>query len=560
MGARGHDHNRGLTDLETPDPVEEHEPARLRPTPPGCRGHVPQPGLHALGEGLVIDFEHPFSALTVVAHRADEGDHRPTGRKHHPARRLLQRERLLGEGYPVVFLQGRLHDPDARSVEPALLGGIATREVAYAACRALSCMSPPYPLCVGRLENEGDDPHDDEPVRPPLPPDDRLWRHPSEMARAPLASPPSGAVPDRSRSRLALAGALLCSALAVSLGLFWLNQQDGSRHSTALDVGLSPTSTAVPSTVTAAVGKWVSNLSSRYADTIVGVDVYRGSSMSQGSGIVVGRETILSSSVLLGSSKSAVVVTRDGRRFEATLEGEDPDLGLALLHVNAPDMKPIHFSTHSLAVGELVVTLSPPRKYDGEPEVSVGALQEIGHPVMVGSRTLLDMAVVDAPLPSSGEGGLLLDQDGRVVGFDVLRDPVKKDMTVAAPASVVENDISQIENQGLVVHGWLGVGALSAQPAESPSAPGTPSTSDTRNQKVRPAGVQVGGVADPSPASQSGVEPGDVIVAVSGTPTSTVPMLEQIVRLSPPGTKLNLSIWRNGHVLSLPVTLGSVSS
>ena len=63
-----------------------------------------------------------------------------------------------------------------------------------------------------------------------------------------------------------------------------------------------------------------------------------------------------------------------------------------------------------------------------------------------------------------------------------------------------------------------------------------------------------------SPASQSGLEQGDLIINVDGSPILGMSELAARVRLTSPGTQISLGVLRNGEEISITIVLGSLGN
>jgi S1-C subfamily serine protease len=72
-----------------------------------------------------------------------------------------------------------------------------------------------------------------------------------------------------------------------------------------------------------------------------------------------------------------------------------------------------------------------------------------------------------------------------------------------------------------------------------------------------PAGLSVTKVQDGSPASVAGIKEGDVITLVDGTKVSTHDQLSALLRSIAPGTKVNLTVLRDGVPKKFSVTLAA---
>jgi serine protease Do len=112
----------------------------------------------------------------------------------------------------------------------------------------------------------------------------------------------------------------------------------------------------------------------------------------------------------------------------------------------------------------------------------------------------------------------------------------------AAPRPRVTIDASIEET------GWLGV------------SPEEVSTDRAKDLKLSPArGVYLEEVEKDSPAEKAGLKSGDVILEFNGQRVEGVVQFRRLVRETPPGHTVALSVWRDGHAQTLNVTLATVN-
>jgi serine protease Do len=116
----------------------------------------------------------------------------------------------------------------------------------------------------------------------------------------------------------------------------------------------------------------------------------------------------------------------------------------------------------------------------------------------------------------------------------------------AIPSNILMNIKEQLVENGVVTRGFLGV---SLQPIDSDLAEAF-GTSTTQ-------GALVVDVVEGSPAEEAGLKQGDIITKMNGMSVKGPGQLRNDVVLLPPGTKVNLTINRNGKTMNLPVTLGT---
>jgi serine protease Do len=74
--------------------------------------------------------------------------------------------------------------------------------------------------------------------------------------------------------------------------------------------------------------------------------------------------------------------------------------------------------------------------------------------------------------------------------------------------------------------------------------------------EAEPRGALVGDVSSGSPAEKSGLQKGDIIVALNGNPITDSNQLRMSISMMAPGATVNLKVMRNGSEHDMAVTLG----
>lgn len=212
-----------------------------------------------------------------------------------------------------------------------------------------------------------------------------------------------------------------------------------------------------------------------------------------------------------------LVTFAGGQEAAAKLIGAAPDMDLALLAVETPDIgEGPRWSNHTaadaapLAIGTAVLALADPSGRG----LRVGA----GHTAAAarsvrGPRGRMIAGVIEhtAPLPRGSGGGPLVDVHGGLLGINAVR--LDGGLILALPGALVRERIEQIAAGRVQQPRRLGVAIVPPRAARRlRRAVGL----DERQ------GLLVGGVAADSPAGRAGVRRGDLIVGVGGKPVAGV--------------------------------------
>ncbi len=371
----------------------------------------------------------------------------------------------------------------------------------------------------------------------PLPPEDRLWRHPSEVGAARIAS---GAAPAPSADRplwvvavvAGLAGATVAvTALAVTGSL---SPRIVERRSTL--VAATTSIAARPKTVKAVAGE--------AAEVVARVEVRTAEGTRSGSAVVIRADgALLTSARLVDGAVRVTVTLADGRALAASVVGRDPGTGVAVMRVPGP-LPVVRTADSPAQVGDPAVTVAGSTEGGGQPSVTSGVVSSVGASVDDDGRRLWGLIELDRPVSDRGDGSALVGADGRVTGL-CLTVPGRgqADATgYAVPIDVALAVAGDLISYGRVRRAWLGVEGddLTAE--------------DARRLHVA-GGARLAGVTDGSPASRAGLRADDVVIEVGGTAVRSMGDLMAALQVLRPGERTTFTVVRDGDPLRMPVTL-----
>lgn len=377
--------------------------------------------------------------------------------------------------------------------------------------------------------------HDDDPLdHTGVPsPDDRLWRHPSEVAAARASAPPP---PHRNAQRpwlvAGLGGAVGAALTAGTLAL-------GGAFTP--DVIESPVTRppVVPVSMTLPEEPAIS-VAGRTATSLARIEATVGDQLVTGSAIVHDRDGHLITNAHVVDGASTVVAVLIGeQRQEAEVVGVDRATDLAVLRLPAPaGLTPVRLRADVPArVGELTIAMGSPLGLPGPPTASTGIVG--GHRSRVETtdgRVLYGLIQTDADITAGSSGGALFDADGLLIGVTtavVAADGNAGGLSFAVPADQVARVVDELIATGRVNHAWMGIegDADSTEPA--------------RVTDVSPAG----------PAASSGLAEDDVITTIDDQPTASMADVILVVRKLRPGDRIDVEYVRDGRTHTCRVVL-----
>jgi S1-C subfamily serine protease len=361
--------------------------------------------------------------------------------------------------------------------------------------------------------------------RPPPHPDDRLWRHPSELGPQ-RAERPGGH--DRQSGRpwgvvavAGTAGAVLAGAGVLAFGLGERTVDRPVVERVALD-----TVSSSPRTPDQAAN----GIRQHVAPAVVSVE-------GGGSGIVVRDDGIvLTSASVVDSGGRLRVRLPDGSSTDAEVVGSDPTTGIAVLDLEGHGYETgLLASKAGLVRGQTSFTVSIGSAGSAITVAAlVGATRRYQTP---GGTTLEAVVETTGDAPAHAVGGPLVTAGGVVVGVVTGVDDGTASYVV--PVEVARKVAEDLVAVGKVKPCWLGIEG-----------------SDAGDPEAAGGGVMIASVTPDSPAEQGGLRVGDVLVEIDGHMIGHVPDLMIALRSLSPGDEIAATVVRDDNPTTLTVTLG----
>ena len=271
--------------------------------------------------------------------------------------------------------------------------------------------------------------------------------------------------------------------------------------------------------------------------------------VSLGSGFLISADGYLLTNhhVVDGADKVRVKLS-DRREFDARVVGSDPQSDVALLKIPASGLPYLRAGeSKQLKPGQWVVAIGSPFGLDHS--VTAGIVSAVGRNAGPEQR-YVPFIQTDVAINRGNSGGPLLNTRGEVVGINsqiFSNSGGYMGVSFAIPMDVALNVSDQLKAHGKVTRGQIGVvvGAVNAETAKGFGLP------DTR-------GALVNDVRDGSPAEKAGLQPGDVIRSVDGSPIEDSSDLPPVIGAMAPGSSVKLGILREGKPIERTVTLAKL--
>ena len=282
--------------------------------------------------------------------------------------------------------------------------------------------------------------------------------------------------------------------------------------------------------------------------SVASITAESGSARSTGTAIIMREDGYLITNYHVVSGAGAMTALLfDGTEYPAALVGGDETSDLAVLKIDAQGLTPAEFgSSDSVEVGDAVVAIGDPLGTELRGTMTDGIICGINRDVKVGDRTMT-LLQTNAALNSGNSGGPLVNMAGQVIGVNTMKLSSSynavEGIGFAIPISTAGPLISELAEKGYV----------SGRPAFGFSV-------EVLSAQMRlfydlPGALCIRSVMETSDAWAKGVSPGDIIVAVEGTPVSTMDEFNTMKNEFSAGDTVLLTLFRKGEELQVRVKL-----
>ncbi|MBT2501494.1 trypsin-like peptidase domain-containing protein [Curtobacterium sp. ISL-83] len=341
----------------------------------------------------------------------------------------------------------------------------------------------------------------------------------------------------------------------------------------------------------------VTAVAAQATPSVVTINVSASSEAGTGSGVVLSKDGYIVTNThvvtLDGDSGNGAitVTTSDGKIYPGKLIGTDPTVDLAVIKIDATDLKPMTFADSSkLNVGDTAVAIGAPLGLSNT--VTDGIVSTLNRSIQVtssapskggdsnqggggstgpfdfwgngsngsspsaNSTVSLPVIQTDASINPGNSGGALLDSKGRLIGINVAIASAGSSSSSSGaqsgsigvgfsiPSNLVKRVANEIKDNGSATHGLLGASVGDA----------------AEDAKATQMGALIKSVSSGGAASSAGLQKGDVVTKIGAATVSDATDLTAQVRYFAGGTKTTITYLRGGQSRQVDVTLGTYKS
>lgn len=258
--------------------------------------------------------------------------------------------------------------------------------------------------------------------------------------------------------------------------------------------------------------------------------------IGSGSGLIISADGyVITNAHVLGNSKQyAVNVTlNNGDKHQAKIVGYDTWTDLAVLKIDAKNLKPAEFGdSDKIEVGDDVIAIGSPGGAKYQNSLTQGVISAVDREISVSKCVRYIQS--DAAINPGSSGGPLCNLYGQVIGITTAKTTAQyyESMSFSIPSSIVKDVVTDLLHYGYVPNrARIGFS-------------GSEVDSEDMMYYGLPAGVIVSEIADDGALKGTGVKEGDIITAIDGEKISSFQDIYNILAQHKAGDKLKLSIYR----------------
>jgi S1-C subfamily serine protease len=260
------------------------------------------------------------------------------------------------------------------------------------------------------------------------------------------------------------------------------------------------------------------------------------------SGIIFDAGLVLTADHVLEREEDLTILSSSGETLPAQFAGRDLASDLAVLRVPNLTAPAASLSEDKPRVGQLVLAVGRPSA-EG-PMASIGIISAVGGPLRTRQGITLEKFIQTDAIPYPGfSGGPLIDPTGAVLG--VLTTAIVSSVALAIPAAQAWQVARTLAQQGFIKRGYLGI---SIQPVQLPAS--------QRAGGSQERGLVVLRVEENSPAQQSGLLIGDILVKLDGQPATDSEDIQALLTGEKVGKPVATEVIRGDKLVTLQVTVG----
>lgn len=275
---------------------------------------------------------------------------------------------------------------------------------------------------------------------------------------------------------------------------------------------------------------------------------------SHGSGFIFHPDGYMITNAHVVKNATSILVALqlpEWRISKATVVYRDKSVDFAILKIENPNLYTFQYlafgDSDSLYLGEQIAIVGSPQNTKLESTVTMGVISGKNRNGFKQDQ-VEGYLQTDAAMNAGNSGGPMLNQKGEVIGvvaWGYSHYWGKEGLGFAIPSNIVKRISEQFISEGKVEQGFLGVGIEKVLHSAFDAYIFDPID-----------GAKIDTIIPASPAEKSGLEIGDMIIAIDDRPITSGKSLKNEMYGQPPHVSVRLKIQRHGEVVEKTISLG----
>lgn len=265
-----------------------------------------------------------------------------------------------------------------------------------------------------------------------------------------------------------------------------------------------------------------------------------------GSGFIINSDgyILTNEHVIDGASTIKVTVQGNDTPYTASVVGQDYDLDLAILKINASNLPIIPLGDSDIMrPGDYVIAIGNPLGLDHT--VTFGVVSAKGRPITIEDRNYKNLIQTDAAINPGNSGGPLINMQGQVIAINTAVSTDAQGIGFAIPINTAKSVMQELMNTGKVVHPYMGISMLDM----------SSDIASQLNVDANTQGAVIAQVVNNSPASAAGLQSEDIVVSLDGNAVKSSSEVQDYIAKQQVGQTVNVGIIRNQQQMNVSVVL-----
>ena len=279
---------------------------------------------------------------------------------------------------------------------------------------------------------------------------------------------------------------------------------------------------------------------------IYGLEIPQTVQKATGTGFIIdGNGYIMTNQhVVNGSQSIEVTVKGQTRPYAASVVGQDYELDVAILKIEATGLPTIPMGdSDAMRQGDWVIAIGNPLGLDHT--VTVGVVSAKGRPITIQDRNYRNLIQTDAAINSGNSGGPLINMQGQVIAINTAISADAQGIGFAIPINTAKSIMQELISTGKVVRPYLGISMTEVSEEVIDLLQVSPETK----------GAVIVNVLNDSPAGQAGLKYMDIVVSIDRNPVTNPTEVQDYIAKQKVGQTVLVEVLRDNQTITLSIPL-----